>query len=100
MEKVTELLSVLPKTYDIDKVRKTFQINITPTGVVLIQELERFNRLITAMERHLIDLQNVINANSPRERRNSRNSVTIKMCVLFADGAWQTRADLGPGAGS
>lgn len=58
-ERVCQLIKVLPKTYDIEKVRKTFQINITPTGVVLMQELDRFNRLISVVERDLIDLQNV-----------------------------------------
>lgn len=58
-EKVCQLIKVLPKSYDIEKVRKTFQINITPTGVVLMQELERFNRLVAVVERDLIDLRNV-----------------------------------------
>lgn len=62
-EKVTQMLKVLPACYDIDKVRKTFQINITPTGVVLMQELEHFNQLVTAIEHDLIDLRNVSTVN-------------------------------------
>ena len=58
-EKVCQLLEVLPKSYDIEKVRKTFQINITPPGLFLMQDLERFNRLVSVVERDLIDLRNV-----------------------------------------
>lgn len=57
--RVCQLIQILPKVYDIEAVRKTFQINITPTGVVLMQELERFNRLVAAVESDLIDLRNV-----------------------------------------
>lgn len=59
IDKVEQLLKILPKSYDIEKVRKTFQINITPSGVVLMQELERFNQLVLVVERDLIDLRNV-----------------------------------------
>lgn len=58
-ERVCQLIQALPKSYDIEKVRKTFQINITPTGVVLMQELDRFNQLVSVVERDLIDLRNV-----------------------------------------
>lgn len=59
IEKVEQLIKILPKSYDIEKVRKTFQINITPSGVVLMQELERFNKLVLTVELDLIDLRNV-----------------------------------------
>lgn len=58
-ERVCQLIQALPKSYDIEKVRKTFQINITPTGVVLMQELDRFNQLVSVVECDLIDLRNV-----------------------------------------
>lgn len=58
-EKVSQLLKILPKSFNIEKVRKSFQINITPTGVVLMQELERFNQLVIIVERDLMDLKNV-----------------------------------------
>lgn len=44
-----DLLKKLPKVFEIAKIRKTFQINLTPTGVVLLQELERFNKLLARM---------------------------------------------------
>nr|XP_049701305.1 dynein axonemal heavy chain 10 [Helicoverpa armigera] len=44
-----DVLSKLPAPYEIWRVRKQFEMNITPTLVVLLQELERFNRLIKKM---------------------------------------------------
>ncbi|XP_028025407.1 dynein heavy chain 10, axonemal [Bombyx mandarina] len=44
-----DVLSKLPTLYEIWRVRKQFEMNITPTLVVLLQELERFNRLISRM---------------------------------------------------
>ncbi|KAM3960300.1 LOW QUALITY PROTEIN: dynein heavy chain at 89D [Aphomia sociella] len=44
-----DVLSKLPQLYEIWRVRKQFEMNITPTLVVLLQELERFNRLISRM---------------------------------------------------
>lgn len=58
-DKVNELLKVIPNVYDIERVRRTFQVNITPTGVVLMQELAKFNRLVSAVETDLISLRNV-----------------------------------------
>ncbi|ESN91800.1 hypothetical protein HELRODRAFT_96436 [Helobdella robusta] len=42
---VTEIVSKLPASFDIDKIRKKFGVQISPTTVVLLQELERFNNL-------------------------------------------------------
>lgn len=36
-----DVLSKLPELYEIWRVRKQFEMNITPTLVVLLQELER-----------------------------------------------------------
>ncbi|XP_059059014.1 dynein axonemal heavy chain 10 [Achroia grisella] len=44
-----DVMSKLPAVYEIWRVRKQFEMNITPTLVVLLQELERFNRLISRM---------------------------------------------------
>ncbi|KAJ2948630.1 hypothetical protein O0L34_g7885 [Tuta absoluta] len=46
----TDVLSKLPALYEIWRVRKQFEMNITPTLVVLLQELERFNKLISKMK--------------------------------------------------
>lgn len=55
-----DLLQKLPKTFEIYKIRKTFQMNITPTGVVLLQELERFNKLLVRMHWTLIQLRRAL----------------------------------------
>ncbi|KAF2987534.1 hypothetical protein EK904_013207 [Melospiza melodia maxima] len=47
----------LPQVFDIDQIRKGFGVNIAPTTVVLLQELERFNKLIVRMGKSLAELQ-------------------------------------------
>ena len=42
-----------------DVIRKNFGVNITPTTVVLLQELERFNKLIKKMRTSLATLRRV-----------------------------------------
>lgn len=66
---VDSVLRNLPKVYDIEKVRKTFPINITPPGMVLIQELDRFNLLLGRVEGDLIDLQRVTRDGPKRMRK-------------------------------
>ncbi|XP_045502201.1 dynein axonemal heavy chain 10 [Colias croceus] len=44
-----DILNKLPAEYEIWRVRKQFEMNMTPSAVVLLQELERFNRLIAKM---------------------------------------------------
>ena len=48
-----DILSKIPDPFDIDTIRKNYGINITPTTVVLLQELERFNKLINKMSSSL-----------------------------------------------
>lgn len=48
-----DILSKIPENFEIWKVRKHYQLMMTPTIVVLLQELERFNRLLTTMRRTL-----------------------------------------------
>lgn len=55
-----DILEKIPKEYEIWKVRRAFQLNLTPTIVVLLQELERFNRLITMMKRTLEQLKKAL----------------------------------------
>uniref|UniRef100_A0A803TD88 Dynein axonemal heavy chain 10 n=1 Tax=Anolis carolinensis TaxID=28377 RepID=A0A803TD88_ANOCA len=50
----------MPKIFDIDQIRKTFGMDITPTTVVLLQELERFNRLMIRMTKSLAELQRAL----------------------------------------
>uniref|UniRef100_A0A1B0CIA0 Dynein heavy chain C-terminal domain-containing protein n=2 Tax=Lutzomyia longipalpis TaxID=7200 RepID=A0A1B0CIA0_LUTLO len=61
---VSDILGQIPRQYDIEKVRKAYQINITPTGVVLIQELELFNTLIHHMKRHLMLIKEAISGDA------------------------------------
>lgn len=49
----------LPKLFDLDVIRKRLGIDISPTTVVLLQELERFNKLVGRMQRSLVELQRV-----------------------------------------
>ncbi|XP_038229191.1 dynein axonemal heavy chain 10 [Dermochelys coriacea] len=50
----------MPQIFDLDQIRKTFGIEISPTTVVLLQELERFNKLIIRMSRSLAELQRAL----------------------------------------
>uniref|UniRef100_A0A670KBP0 Dynein axonemal heavy chain 10 n=1 Tax=Podarcis muralis TaxID=64176 RepID=A0A670KBP0_PODMU len=50
----------MPQVFDIDQIRKGFGLEISPTTVVLLQELERFNKLITRMTRSLAELQRAL----------------------------------------
>ncbi|KAK2497325.1 hypothetical protein MC885_009648 [Smutsia gigantea] len=49
----------MPKVFDLDQVRKHLGIRISPTSVVLLQELERFNKLAVQMAKSLAELQRV-----------------------------------------
>ncbi|XP_015836813.2 dynein axonemal heavy chain 10 [Tribolium castaneum] len=57
IENVThDILQKIPEEYEVWKVRRFFQRVMSPTVVVLLQELERFNHLIAAMRRTLTQL--------------------------------------------
>lgn len=55
-----DILKKLPKPFEIWRVKKQYQINITPVCVVLLQELERFNRLLNRMEWTLQQLRKAL----------------------------------------
>ncbi|XP_041266334.1 dynein heavy chain 10, axonemal [Onychostruthus taczanowskii] len=50
----------LPQVFDLDQIRKGYGVNIAPTTVVLLQELERFNKLIVRMGKSLAELQRAL----------------------------------------
>ncbi|KAE8635010.1 hypothetical protein XENTR_v10002490 [Xenopus tropicalis] len=50
----------LPQIFDLDQIRKNLGLEISPTTVVLLQELERFNKLIIRMSRSLVELQRAL----------------------------------------
>ena len=57
----TDVLNKLPKEFELDKIRKNLGTEISPTTVVLLQELERFNLLIARMGTSLATLKRVFN---------------------------------------
>lgn len=54
-----DIQSKLPTLFDLDVLRKNFGTDVSPTSVVLLQELERFNKLVVRMQRSLAELQRV-----------------------------------------
>ncbi|XP_011639724.2 dynein heavy chain 10, axonemal [Pogonomyrmex barbatus] len=55
-----EVLTKIPAPYDINKVKINFGVAVTPTAIVLFQELERFNKLIETITRTLNQLRKAI----------------------------------------
>ena len=56
----SDVLEKLPQEFDIDQIRKGYgHDGVTPTTVVLLQELERFNKLTNRMRKSLITLRKV-----------------------------------------
>uniref|UniRef100_A0A3Q0RWL2 Uncharacterized protein n=1 Tax=Amphilophus citrinellus TaxID=61819 RepID=A0A3Q0RWL2_AMPCI len=50
----------LPQLFDLDVIHKKFGTDISPTSVVLLQELERFNKLVFRMQLSLTELQRAL----------------------------------------
>ncbi|XP_017781324.1 PREDICTED: dynein heavy chain 10, axonemal [Nicrophorus vespilloides] len=55
-----DILEKIPEPYELWKVRASFQLTMTPTIIVLIQELERFNKLIRKMKKTLKALKRAL----------------------------------------
>uniref|UniRef100_A0A3Q3B280 Dynein axonemal heavy chain 10 n=1 Tax=Kryptolebias marmoratus TaxID=37003 RepID=A0A3Q3B280_KRYMA len=55
-----DIQNKLPKLFDMDIIRKKFGTDISPTSVVLLQELERFNKLVVRMQQSLAELQRAL----------------------------------------
>lgn len=55
----SDILKRIPSKYDLDKIRKKYGLDVSPTTVVLLQELERFNKLTSTMFRSLTTLKRV-----------------------------------------
>ena len=58
----SDIINKLPPLFDLDKIKKKYGLNVTPTTVVLLQELERFNHLINRMSKSLKMLIRVSNS--------------------------------------
>lgn len=56
----SDILSKLPTTWDVLKLRKEKEENLQPTTIVLFQELERFNKLILKIDSSLKNLQRAL----------------------------------------
>ena len=54
-----EILTKIPPEYDMIKVKRNFGLGVTPSAVVLFQELDRFNKLIRRMTTTLSQLRKV-----------------------------------------
>ena len=54
------LQAKLPKEFALDVIHKKFEDKITPTTIVLLQELERYNKLIKRMNTSLAQLQKAL----------------------------------------
>lgn len=50
-----DIMRRIPPSYDVARVCKTYEMSLTPTTIVLLQELERFNLLLENM-RNTLDL--------------------------------------------
>ena len=60
-----EVLNKIPQEFELDKIKKKYGLEISPTTVVLLQELERFNNLLNRMRKSLNTLQKVgVNINT------------------------------------
>ncbi|XP_048641449.1 dynein axonemal heavy chain 10 isoform X3 [Marmota marmota marmota] len=55
-----DIQNKMPKVFDLDQIRKYLGVGITPTAVVLLQELGRFNKLVTRMSKSLAELQRAL----------------------------------------
>lgn len=55
-----DIQNKLPQLFDMDVIRKKFGMDISPTSVVLLQELERFNKLVVRMQLSLAELQRAL----------------------------------------
>lgn len=64
-----DIQSKLPEAFDLDVIRKKMGLEISPTSVVLLQELERFNKLTLRMRRSLAELQRVSDIKTGRKKR-------------------------------
>lgn len=55
-----DILNKIPAIFELDKIRKKFGLEISPTTVVLLQELERFNNLMDRMRKSLVQLRRAL----------------------------------------
>jgi dynein heavy chain len=62
-----DIISSIPPPYDVARTRKTYEMSLTPTIIVLIQELERFNLLLEFMSKTLNLLRQASNLQATKQ---------------------------------
>ena len=55
-----DIISKIPHEFDMPKIRKQYEMTLTPTIIVLLQELERFNKLLENMTQSLNNLRKAL----------------------------------------
>ncbi|KAF7484145.1 hypothetical protein GHT09_004373 [Marmota monax] len=70
-----DIQNKMPKVFDLDQIRKYLGVGITPTAVVLLQELGRFNKLVTRMSKSLAELQRLLACSS---------CISAAVCLLLS----------------
>ncbi|XP_052801261.1 dynein axonemal heavy chain 10-like isoform X3 [Mya arenaria] len=56
----SDVLGKIPEEFELDKLRKRFGLEISPTTIVLLQELERWNNLVNRMQKSLVTLKRAL----------------------------------------
>ncbi|KAK3777975.1 hypothetical protein RRG08_038771 [Elysia crispata] len=56
----TDVMDKLPQEFDLPKIKRAIGLDISPTTVVMLQELERFNNLVSRMRRSLANLKRAL----------------------------------------
>ncbi|XP_069922194.1 dynein axonemal heavy chain 10 isoform X1 [Oryctolagus cuniculus] len=80
----------LPRGFDLDQVRKHLGFGISPTSVVLLQELERFNKLVVRMTRSLAELQRALAGEVGMS--NELDDVARSLFIGHIPGIWRKLA--------
>ncbi|GFR93524.1 dynein heavy chain 10, axonemal [Elysia marginata] len=55
-----DVIDKLPQEFDLPKIKRALGLDISPTTVVMLQELERFNNLVARMRRSLVNLKRAL----------------------------------------
>uniref|UniRef100_H2ZL84 Dynein axonemal heavy chain 10 n=1 Tax=Ciona savignyi TaxID=51511 RepID=H2ZL84_CIOSA len=55
-----DIQNKIPALFELDKIHREFGGTVSPTSVVLLQELERWNKLIERMAKSLVELQRAL----------------------------------------
>lgn len=84
-----DIQNKLPKLFDLDIIRKNFGTDISPTSVVLLQELERFNKLVVRMQYSLAELQRV------RRREREQHGISKLTVYITSESLLSSRLWLG-----